>query len=131
MPFVNTLKIPSKWVEWIYENYGIFTIVNHTLGRYGVSVNGAWLAQTDYSNVAVREAIMSEVVQVAQSYKDTRGILMYLLGNENNYGLSWTSFEAEDLPKAEQDIERARPCTHFSGRLLKRLKRWTLTTRSL
>ncbi|MGK0360969.1 MAG: hypothetical protein ACI9U2_003283, partial [Bradymonadia bacterium] len=104
---VNAIRqypdIPPKWVEWIYENYGIFTVVNHTMGRYGVSVNGAWIPNTDYANPAVRAAIKGEVDAVIEKYRGTRGLLMYLLGNENNYGLTWTSFEAENLPTGEVD----------------------------
>jgi hypothetical protein len=39
---------------------------------------------------------------VAQ-YKDTPGLLMYLLGNENNYGLFWAGAETEDFPDDEQE----------------------------
>ena len=35
----------------------------------------------------------------SSSSADTPGVLMWLLGNENNYGLSWTSFEIEALPR--------------------------------
>ena len=35
---VNVIRhyvgIPPRWVEYIYDNYGIWTVVNHTMGRY-------------------------------------------------------------------------------------------------
>jgi hypothetical protein len=31
-------------------------------------------------------------------YKDTKGLLLFLLGNENNYGLFWDGAETEDIP---------------------------------
>jgi hypothetical protein len=114
--------IPPKWVAWIYDNYGIYTVVNHTMGRYGVSVNGAWIPNTDYSNPEVRAAITAEVDAVVAKYKDTRGVLMYLLGNENNYGLHWTSFEAENLPTKEHDAARAEPLYSLFGEIATRIK---------
>lgn len=32
--------IPPKWVTYLYKNYGIYTVVNDLVGRYGVMVNG-------------------------------------------------------------------------------------------
>ncbi len=102
---VNAIRqypdIPPRWVTWIYDRYGIFTIVNHTLGRYGFEVNGTWIGNTDYANADTRAAILADLDAMVARYKGTRGLLMYLLGNENNYGLSWTSFEAENLPTGE------------------------------
>ena len=40
--------IPSKWIQYIYENYGIYTMINHSFGRYGLTVNGEWKSITDY-----------------------------------------------------------------------------------
>lgn len=93
---VNTVRlytgIPPKWVEYIYQNYGIYTMLNHSFGRYGLTINGAWVAVTDYSNTATRELLLSEVTELVETYKDTEGILLFLLGNENNYGLFWQGF---------------------------------------
>ncbi|MFN3202086.1 MAG: glycoside hydrolase family 2 TIM barrel-domain containing protein [Bradymonadia bacterium] len=124
---VNAIRqypdIPSKWVTWIYENYGIYTVVNHTLGRYGFSVDGVWVPNTDYSDPATRKAIMADVDAMVSRYKDTRGVLMYMLGNENNYGLVWTSFEAENLPTAAaKDEARAEPLYTLFGESATRIK---------
>ena len=51
---VNTIRqyddIPPRWVKWIYENYGIHTMVNPLFGRYGIDVDGRWVPVVDYSN---------------------------------------------------------------------------------
>ena len=39
-----------------------------------------------------------QVLEQVEKYKDVRGVLMFALGNESNYGLSWSSFEIENLP---------------------------------
>ena len=58
---VNAIRqyagVPPKWVRYIYENYGIFTVLNHAMGRYGYTVDGVYAAQTDYSDPKVRKAI--------------------------------------------------------------------------
>ncbi len=109
---VNSIRqyvgIPPRWVEYIYDNYGITTILNHLVGRYGYTVNGTWVPSVDYSDPAFRAAVKADVVSMVEQYRDTRGVLMWLLGNENNYGLHWSSFEIEALPEGERDVARAR-----------------------
>ena len=96
-------EIPPRWVEHIYDHYGIMTAVNHLMGRYGFEVNGRFVPETDYGDETTRRAILADLERTVEAYKETRGVLMYLLGNENNYGLSWTSFEIEDLPEEADD----------------------------
>lgn len=99
---VNTIRqytgIPPEWIKYIYENYGIYTVLNHPFGRYGLTVNGKWEANTDYSDPLTKEALLKEVNQMAVKYKNTPGLLMFLLGNENNYGLFWQGAETENIP---------------------------------
>ena len=91
--------VPPRWVTYIYENYGIFTMVNNTMGRYGVQMDGGYIPRTNYQDPKTREVLKERAVASLSKYKDTPGLLMYLLGNENNYGLEWSSFEIENLPK--------------------------------
>ena len=100
--------MPPRWVRYIYERYGIYTILNHPLGRYGVTVDGVWIASTDYADPRTRATILAEIEAVASEFHDVPGLLMWLLGNENNYGLVWTGTETEDLPEEELDFARAR-----------------------
>lgn len=99
---VNTIRqnavIPPEWIKYIYENYGIYTVLNHTFGRYGLTLNGKWEANTDYSSPLVIETLLKEVDSLVFKYKNTPGLLMYLLGNENNYGLFWQGAETENIP---------------------------------
>lgn len=108
---VNTIRqytgVPAKWIKYIYENYGIYTMLNHSFGRYGLSIKGRWEANTDYSNPAVRELLLKETKEMVNQYKNTPGLLLFLLGNENNYGLFWRGAETENIPiqdrKSTQD----------------------------
>jgi hypothetical protein len=109
---VNSIRqyvgIPPRWVEYIYVNYGITTMINHLVGRYGYTIDGAWFPSVDYSDPHFRELVTAEIVDWVEQYRDTPGVLMWLLGNENNYGLHWSSFEIEALPAGERDEARAR-----------------------
>ena len=102
---VNTIRvytgIQPKWIRYIYEKYGIYTMINHSFGRYGLTFKGQWVQNTDYSDSRVHDLLLSEVTEMAKEYKNTPGLLLYLLGNENNYGLFWQGAETENIP-AEQ-----------------------------
>lgn len=115
---VNSIRMYSgvqpKWIKYIYENYGIFTMLNHSFGRYGLTINGAWVAVTDYRDPDTQKHLISEVTKMAEDYKNTPGVLLFLLGNENNYGLFWAGAETEDFPdeedkKREVGEKRGRP----------------------
>ena len=103
---VNTIRqyvgIPAKWIAYIYQQYGIYTVLNHSFGRYGLTIKGAWMANTDYSSPLVKELLLKEVKDMVQGYRNTPGLLMFLLGNENNYGLFWRGAETENIPMAQR-----------------------------
>ncbi len=107
---VNAIRvytgIQPKWIKYIYENYGIYTMLNHSFGRYGLTIDGVWTPVTKYDDPETQELLLSEVEELARKYKGTPGLLMFLLGNENNYGLFWAGAETEDFPD-EEDQKRA------------------------
>ncbi|MBK7831893.1 MAG: glycosidase [Gemmatimonadetes bacterium] len=123
---VNAIRqyagVPPKWVRYIYEQYGIFTVLNHSMGRYGVTVNGAYQANTDYSDPKARATIIAEVNALVDQFKGTPGVLMWLLGNENNYGLVWKSAETEELPVGERDAAKARYLYSLFGETIRAIK---------
>ncbi len=114
--------IPPRWVEWIYTHYGIYTMINHTMGRYGATIDGVWIAQIDYADQHQRAALVADIVSVVERYRSTRGVAIWLLGNENNYGLAWTSFEAENLPKGQEDAARATALYSLYGEAIRAIK---------
>lgn len=99
---VNAIRqhasVPPRWVKYIYEQYGIYTMIYSSFGRYGVTVNGTWMSNTDYANPNVQQILIEEAKELVRTYNQTPGILLYLLGNENNYGLFWQGAETEDIP---------------------------------
>ncbi|MDJ0778571.1 MAG: hypothetical protein QNJ85_11965 [Gammaproteobacteria bacterium] len=114
--------IPPKWVTYIYEKYGIYSVINPLMGRYGASIDGVWVPFTDYSDQRTREVLKEEVFEVVRTYKDVPGVLMFALGNESNYGLSWSSFEIEDLPVGEQNREKAKFLYSLFGETIREAK---------
>lgn len=99
---VNAIRqytgVPPRWITYIYEQYGIYTMLNHPFGRYGLTIAGEWVANTDYADPRVQELLLTEVRELAGQYRNTPGLLMYLLGNENNYGLFWEGAATENIP---------------------------------
>ncbi len=99
---VNTIRqynsIPPRWISYIYNQFGIYTMLNHPFGRYGIMVDSSWVATVDYGDLNTRKAILADVNSMVGQYRDSPGLLIWLLGNENNYGLHWNSAETQDLP---------------------------------
>lgn len=112
---VNSIRlytgVPAKWIRYIYEQYGIYTMLNHSFGRYGLTLKGKWVANTDYANPLVRELLIKEVKGMVNEYQATPGLLMFLLGNENNYGLFWRGAETENIPM--QDRRSTKDAQHL------------------
>ena len=115
---VNAIRvytgIQPKWITYIYKNYAIYTMLNHSFGRYGVTINDVYKPVTDYRDEATKKLLLDEVSSLAKEYKNTEGLLLYLLGNENNYGLFWSGSETEDFPddaemKKAMGEKRGRP----------------------
>lgn len=128
---VNAIRqytgVPPKWIQYIYENYGIYTMLNHSFGRYGLNLDGSWVAVTDYSDPLTQKELLSEIEQWAKEYSNTPGLLLYLLGNENNYGLFWAGAETEDFPDKEEERkivgeERGRPMYRLMNEAAKIIK---------
>jgi len=128
---VNTIRtytgIQPRWITYIYENYGIHTILNHSFGRYGLTIDGAWVPVTDYRDEKAQTLLLSEVTALAKEYKNTPGLLLFLLGNENNYGLFWAGAETEDFPDEEDQRQavgenRGRPMYKLMNDAAKAMK---------
>ncbi len=100
--------IPPKWVTYIYREHGIMSVINPLMGRYGYTVGGKWVPFTDYSDPLTRATLLKDMLEIVDQYKDVPGVLMFAFGNESNYGLSWSSFEIENLPEGEQNTAKAR-----------------------
>ncbi len=109
---INTIRsfamIPPEWVSYIYKEHGIRTVINPLMGRYGYDIGGVWTPNLDYSDELTRATLKKDMLEYVAQYNNTPGLLMFAFGNESNYGLSWSSFEIENLPEGERDTAKAR-----------------------
>lgn len=124
---VNTIRmyaegVTPRWVRYIHERHGIYTVLNHPLGRYGTTTGGVYTAQTNYSDPRIRAALRTEVLDLVERFRGTPGLLMWLLGNENNYGLQWRSAATEQLPQGEREAAKARYLYSLVGEVARAVK---------
>ena len=108
---VNAIRtyigMPPKWITYIYENFGIYTMINHQFGAYGLTLNGVWYPKTKYADPEVRKHLIEESVKMAEMYKNTPGLLLFMLGNENNYHLTWEGAETDEgIVINDQDLAK-------------------------
>ena len=106
---VNTIRLyksgenneqVKKVIGDLYEKYGIRTIMGHWLGFWDYPC-------PLYADKGFQEKIKKQVLNMVNTYKDEPGILLWILGNENNYscfgkGSSWSSKEIEAEPDPQK-----------------------------
>jgi len=70
----------------LYENYGIMVMMGDMVGMYTIGSGASWDQGTDYTNSAQKKNMFDSVKKMVNEFKDEPYILMWVLGNENNYG---------------------------------------------
>ena len=88
---VNTLRLyhhasNKELLRDLYEKYGIMVMMGDFVGMYTVGSGASWEEGTDYTSLKQQENMFNSVKQMVLEYKDEPYILMWVLGNENNYG---------------------------------------------
>ncbi|MFA5063702.1 MAG: hypothetical protein WC578_06520, partial [Candidatus Omnitrophota bacterium] len=103
-----------------FKLYGIRTILGHDLGLW----DGPCSA---YNAKDFREKIKREVLEMVNRYKDEPGVLMWILGNENNRSFSgqfrpWCTSGIDKEPNPSKQIEmRARIYYSFVNEVAKEI----------
>ncbi|MEI7997979.1 MAG: glycoside hydrolase family 2 TIM barrel-domain containing protein [Candidatus Omnitrophota bacterium] len=92
---VNTLRIyhhpmkPNKdFLRKMYKEYGFMVLMGDYVGKYAIGSGANWSDGTDYENPEHQKNIMESVKSMVMEFKDEPYVLMWLLGNENNYGVA-------------------------------------------
>ena len=92
---VNTLRIyhhPQKvnkqLLREMFEKYGIRVVMGDFLGKYAIGSGASWSEGTDYENPEHRKAMLESVKEMVMEHKDEPYLLLWVLGNENNYGVA-------------------------------------------
>jgi len=70
----------------LYATYGIMAIMGDYLGMYALGSDAPYDIGTDYKHKDDKEAMMESVREMVMEHKDEPYLLMWMLGNENNYG---------------------------------------------
>jgi len=93
---VNTLRIyyqtymksDKAFLEKMYQGYGFKVAMSNFLGKYAIGSGANWTQGTDYENPVHQKNMMDYVREMVMEFKDEPYILMWVLGNENNYGVA-------------------------------------------
>jgi len=92
---VNTLREyhqpfkPNKeLLRRMHAEYGLYVMMGDFLGKYTLGSGASWFEGTDYENPEHKKNMLESVRNMVMEYKDEPYILMWILGNENNYGVA-------------------------------------------
>ncbi len=88
---VNTIRLyhhasNKEILRQLYKDYGINVIMGDMLGMYAAGSGAGWYEGTDYTNEKHKENMRNSVRKMVEEYKDEPYVLMWMLGNESNYG---------------------------------------------
>jgi len=128
---INTVRIyrvgenpeaVKKVIRDLYEIYGIRTILGDWLGfwEYPCPL---------YGDKEFQNKVKAQVLEMVSRYKDEPGILMWILGNENNYSFSgqvnpWSTEEInKEADHQKQKFMRARIYYSFVNDLTREIKK--------
>ncbi|MFC1708594.1 glycoside hydrolase family 2 TIM barrel-domain containing protein [Candidatus Omnitrophota bacterium] len=81
-------KINKELLRKLYDEYGIMVIMGDFLGKYALGSGAEWHEGTDYTNPLHQKNMLESVKKMVLEFKDEPYVLMWLLGNENVYGLA-------------------------------------------
>ncbi|MDD5194733.1 MAG: hypothetical protein PHQ96_03530 [Candidatus Omnitrophica bacterium] len=94
-----------SFIRDMYEKFGIYTIVGDWLGLWETPA-------ANYADDAFKAKTKERVLATVSALKDEKGVLMWILGNENDYTFSgnvrfWTSPEIDKLEPGRRAVKRA------------------------
>ena len=81
-------EINKELMRDLYKDYGIRVIVGDFLGKYALGSGAPWQPGTDYTNPEHRKNMLDSVARMVKEFKDEPFVLLWLLGNENVYGVA-------------------------------------------
>jgi len=116
------LEKVKEFIRDMYEKYGIYTLMSDWLGLWDYP-------QANYSDQAFRDKTKAKILKTVEALKDEEGLLLWILGNENNYTFSgkigfWTSEKIEKIADPRQkQIRKAEIYYSFINTLAKEIKK--------
>lgn len=86
--YQHPLAINKELLREMFEQYGIRVIIGDFLGKYAIGSGASWSEGTDYENPEHRKNMLASVKKMVMDHKDEPYTLLWILGNENNYGVA-------------------------------------------
>ncbi|MCA9398782.1 MAG: helix-turn-helix domain-containing protein, partial [Candidatus Omnitrophica bacterium] len=83
--FHHPQALDKRVLRKLYQDYGIRVIMGDFLGQYTLGSGAQWSEGTDYSDPQQRENMLRSVEKMVREHRNEPYILMWVLGNENNY----------------------------------------------
>ena len=83
----NGNQINRELLRELHAKYGIYVAMGDFLGKYTLGSGAEWAVGADYENPVHLARMMESVEKMVTEFKDEPFILMWILGNENNYGV--------------------------------------------
>jgi len=117
----SDLEKVKQFIKEMHDKYGIYTLASDWLGLW--SYPGA-----NYADPEFQKQTKERILKIIAALKDEKGLLMWILGNENNYTFSgkigfWTSPEIENLEEAQRVMAKAEIYYKFINELVKEIKK--------
>lgn len=90
---VNTIRVyhhiyNKELFRKLWKEYGFYAIVGDFLGAYAIGSGAPWGLGTNYADPKHRKNMLNSVKKMVMEFKDEPYVIMWVLGNENNYGVA-------------------------------------------
>jgi len=123
---VNTIRLyhhgyNKNLLKDLYENYGIMVLMGDFLGMYATGSGAGWYEGTDYTNPVHCQNMLESVKDMVMEYKDEPYVLMWVLGNENNYGEVGDTTKVGSGCRAKEQPEAFYKFVNEAAKLIKSL----------
>lgn len=79
--------LDKEVLKQLCENYGIYVAIGDFFGKYAIGSGATWEEGTDYDNPQHIKNMLASVKKMVDNFKDEPFVIMWLIGNENIYGL--------------------------------------------
>ena len=116
------LEKVTELIRDMYEKFGIYTLMSDWLKSQSYP-------PANYADEVFKEGVKERLLKIVRTLKDEEGLLMWILGNENNYTFSgnigfWTSEEIEKIKEPRQKhIRKAEIYYNFVNDLAREIKK--------
>ena len=85
--YYQPFPLDKKIMRELYEEYGIYVMLGDFLGKYALGSGADWEEGTDCDNSLHKKNMLESVKNMVLEFRDEPYILIWIIGNENVYGL--------------------------------------------